>query len=246
MKVCPKCQSTYDDKFSFCKQCGVALINNNTNEKTTSPIAPVKENSNKNYLVIFVILIILAIAGAGFYYFSNKVQSLEKQVETQNAMIEKKQKSLDAVIEKQNKQLQEKESALATSKEEIERLNNEKVDFANDLLKSEAVNFFRNYHRAITNKDYGYAYDCLSNDMKRSLGSYNTYRNGYNTTISSNVVKATVLSVNGSTVEVEYILEARDYSKNNGTIIQNFAGTTVLQKNNGIWKIIDNRARKIR
>ena len=80
--------------------------------------------------------------------------------------------------------------------------------------------------------------------MKRSLGNYDTYCNGYVNTIYSSVTRTSVLSVTGNTVEVEYDLQAKDYNNSGGTIIQKFAGVVLLQKNGGVWKIIDNHARK--
>ena len=242
MKICPKCKSVYDNKFKYCKQCGVLLENKVINQKTVTPKEAKDSDSNSTlFAILFVVL--LVIAGVGFYYFNNKVQTLEKQVKTQSTLIKNNKKSVDSFFDKQN----EIENKLSVNEKAIEQLdNNISIKNNNDnFIKYEAIDFFKGYHRAITNKDYRFAYDCLSSDMKRSLGSYNTYRSGYNTTIYSTVTKANVISVNGNTVEVEYVLEAKDFNSSYDTVIQHFAGTVVLQKYNGIWKIIDNHARKI-
>ena len=67
------------------------------------------------------------------------------------------------------------------------------------------------FHVAITKKDYGKAYNnLLAPDMQRYIGPYDKFVQGYSTTISSSVKETNPISTDGSTVVMEYLLEAKD------------------------------------
>ena len=115
----------------------------------------------------------------------------------------------------------------------------------NISLGDEAVNFFRSYHMAITNKNYRVAYGCLGSQLQRELGGYNKYVSGFSNTVSSVVQDAYIASAQGDTVRVGYVLLAKDKDANYNIIQQRFRGEVVLKKINGLWKIVDNHANRI-
>ena len=114
-------------------------------------------------------------------------------------------------------------------------------------LETEAINFFKRYHEAITNKEFEFAFNCLSPKLQRDLGGFDKYFEGFLTTVSSRVQSAEVLSVQENTVVIKYVLKAEDFgeSKNADIVEQRFGGKAVLSKTGGTWKIIDNRARRL-
>jgi hypothetical protein len=100
------------------------------------------------------------------------------------------------------------------------------------------------FHVAITKKDYGKAYNnLLAPDMQRYIGPYDKFVQGYSTTISSSVEETNPISTGGSTVVMEYLLEAKDQLQS-GISVQFFKGTANLQKVNGVWKIVEVTAKK--
>lgn len=114
-------------------------------------------------------------------------------------------------------------------------------------IGTEAVSFFKKYHEAITNKDFEYAFNCLSPNLQRELGGFDKYFEGFITTVSSRVQSAEILSVQENTVVIKYVLKAEDFgeSKNADIVEQRFSGKAVLKKFDGIWKIVDNRAKRL-
>jgi hypothetical protein len=114
-------------------------------------------------------------------------------------------------------------------------------------IETEAIDFFKKYHEAITNKEFEYAFNCLSPNLQRDLGGFDKYFEGFITTVSSRVQSAEVLSLQENTVVIKYILKAEDFgeSKNADIVEQRFSGKAVLRKNGGVWKIIDNRAKRL-
>lgn len=114
-------------------------------------------------------------------------------------------------------------------------------------LEKEAVNFFKKYHEAITNKEFEFAFNCLSPNLQRELGGFDKYFEGFITTVSSRVQSTEVLSVQENTVVIKYVLKAEDFgeSKNADIVEQRFSGKAVLRKFDGIWKIVDNRAKRL-
>ena len=130
MRFCPKCGTSYSDKYRFCKQCGTSLIvKNNNNGKVQQSVNKVQQpvkSENNNMVWLVIIAVILAVAGVGVLYYKNEVESLKNQVKNQETLSETKQKSLETVIENQKKQLRSQETALANSVDEIKRLNNAK------------------------------------------------------------------------------------------------------------------------
>ena len=117
MKICPKCNEEYDDRFDFCKWCGVSLVkkkNENCQRTIKSNAGVVQHSSNEignNVIIALLFFIILAGAGFGYYYFNNKVQNLESQVKQQRITIENNDKAL----ERQKKKLDDVKETLSVT-----------------------------------------------------------------------------------------------------------------------------------
>ncbi len=90
MKFCPQCKTVYEDKFKFCKKCGVSLEIKTVNKKIVGQVQH-REESNDYLVWIIIALIVVAVVGIGFYHINDKIQMLDKKIEIQ------KKKELDDV-----------------------------------------------------------------------------------------------------------------------------------------------------
>ena len=101
MKICPKCNLTYNDEYSFCKRCGVALEDNQKNMQPVMPTGSVKGSSSNNLLIALIVVFVLILGSVGLYYFHGKMQALENQIQKQTHCRHHKQhhkKAGDGVI----------------------------------------------------------------------------------------------------------------------------------------------------
>lgn len=110
--------------------------------------------------------------------------------------------------------------------------------------KADPISAFQSFHEAITRKDFKTAYNILGSDMQKYIGTYEKFVQGYATTLSSTVTDAHVVTSDSSNAVIEYMLEAKDQLQT-GLSIQHFKGKANLQKTDGEWKIIENRAQKV-
>lgn len=106
-----------------------------------------------------------------------------------------------------------------------------------------ARNAFLAFHRNISNKNYQGAYNTFSPDMQKAMGSYSSFAQGYQNTISSSVKNLHIMSVSPSSVTFAYILEAEDRD-GSYTKTQQFNGQVTMIQDNGQWKIGDMAAQK--
>ena len=121
----------------------------------------------------------------------------------------------------------------AEERREIERTNNPEQTFLN-------------FHKAITERRLRDAYNILSPDYQRFVGSYEKFAPGYNTTIKSEVIYSKILS-NGDKkdsdiVTILYNLRAEDRD-GSGINVRYFAGKAKLKKINGQWRIDSTEAK---
>ena len=107
-----------------------------------------------------------------------------------------------------------------------------------------AVLAMREYHKAITNHQYDKAYSMMTYDMQNAMGTFENYRKGYSTTLSSNVTDIKVLSTEGNKVRIAFNLRARDRASGGRVLVQNFSGTALMLNVNGNWHIDEMRASK--
>ena len=114
MKVCPKCRTEYDNKYSFCKKCGVALEDVQSHQLPAVPHRSYNDSSNR-YLLIFGIVLVIVLGGVGFYHFHSKVRTLESQVNKQKIVINNADRNLESqksTLEEQQQKIKELEEAL--------------------------------------------------------------------------------------------------------------------------------------
>lgn len=102
----------------------------------------------------------------------------------------------------------------------------------------ESTKALQNYYRYLTNKDFANAYTYLSDEQRASLGTYDYWRNGYKSTLSTTLLSAKAVSVSPDTVVYNYRIESKDLI--NGRIKhQTFTGNVTMVKNNNNWSIQD-------
>lgn len=109
---------------------------------------------------------------------------------------------------------------------------------------SGAVTAMQAYHKAISNHNYQDAYGMMTPDMQNAMGTFENYRNGYQSTLSSTVTDTKVLSTDGNRVRIGYTLRARDRAKGGRVLVQVFSGTAIMVNNNGRWYIDEMQASK--
>lgn len=81
--------------------------------------------------------------------------------------------------------------------------------------EDEARQAFVEYHRAITNKDYGSAYATLTVEQKNRIGDFSSYSTGYTDTLSSEVSNLFPVNVSDDSVTFNYELTARNKMQGN-------------------------------
>ena len=102
----------------------------------------------------------------------------------------------------------------------------------------ESTKALQDYYRYLTNKDFANAYTYLSDEQRASLGTYDYWRNGYKSTLSTTLLSAKAVSVSPDTVVYNYRIESKDLI--NGRIKhQTFTGNVTMVKNNNNWIIQD-------
>ena len=102
----------------------------------------------------------------------------------------------------------------------------------------ESTKALQNYYRYLTNKDFANAYTYLSDEQRASLGTYDYWRNGYKSTLSTTLLSTKAVSVSPDAVVYNYRIESKDLV--NGRIKhQTFTGNVTMVKNNNNWIIQD-------
>lgn len=109
---------------------------------------------------------------------------------------------------------------------------------SNVAIANEAKGYLVGYFDALTARDFMKAYAMLTSRKQGELGSFETWKHGYDTSISSRIIDAKPQSVSPDHVVFEFQLESRD--RENGRVkVQNFAGTIVMVKQGSIWLLDD-------
>ena len=91
-----------------------------------------------------------------------------------------------------------------------------------------------NFHALITKKDFDSAYEAyLTENMRRQLGSYDSWKAGYRTTVKSEIKRVNSIKKVGNRVEIAYDLEATDNP--GGT--RYFTGRALIKNNGTFWAI---------
>ena len=165
MKVCPQCKTVYDNKFKFCKKCGVPLEVKTVNKKPVRQVQH-REESNDYWVWIVVALIVIAVAGIGFYHFNNKIQTLDKKIEIQKKKSKNEIQSLEDKIDNQIK-----------ANEEASSVNS----YDND-------NSFKNFRTSVPVKSYSNITDsAITGAYHSSVDIEGTYAHSADLTIDGNI-----------------------------------------------------------
>ncbi len=242
---CPNCGTKNND--IFCSNCGtkkpddfddskamtedkrnfsnlnVNNVNKNYNQfENKSQQSNISRNKNSNFvkyvLTVAVVVIIGVLAGVFVYMHKNAEEASSSNVKTETV------KSSDVTSsEVQTSSSSDANDTKSSNKDE----NNVNVDDARDK--------FTAFHQNITSHKLRDAYSCLSQDFQSKM-TYDGWATGFNTTLSSIPNNIRVISQNDNRVEFSYDLISRD-KVNDGIKVQNFAGTTILIKENGHWVI---------
>lgn len=108
----------------------------------------------------------------------------------------------------------------------------------------QSTNALQSYYDRLNQKNFNGAYALLSEQQQASVGYYNTWRNGYNTTLNVTLTSTRVLSANPNQVIYEYQLHAKD-SINGRVKHQFFTGNVTMEKVNSTWYIKDQDGRLV-
>lgn len=110
-----------------------------------------------------------------------------------------------------------------------------------DTIESDPYNgareTFLEYHKFITERKYDNAYDILSPKQKERHGTFKEFVKGYKNTVSSEVERLGVRSIDGKSVSIEYTLIARDRQNSDKVKIQTFRGEAILVYRDLRWFI---------
>lgn len=121
-------------------------------------------------------------------------------------------------------------------KESDDSSSTTKEDTASKNDSSDAAKAFRDFHAAITAKNYRKAYDYFSSTGKHVLGSWDSWAQGYKTTIASIPEGVTVVEQNDNETKLAYRLRAVD-NVDGKRVTRYLKGTVTLIKTDDGWKI---------
>lgn len=116
----------------------------------------------------------------------------------------------------------------------------------NAASAQEAQQALNNYYAAITNHNMSAAYNLLSADMQKHMGSLDAYAKGYQDTLNDVVTNVKVTSNSGDEVAFSYTLISRDRLNDGNVKEQTFDCTALLSKKTGSWHITNLSAKKIK
>ncbi len=108
--------------------------------------------------------------------------------------------------------------------------------FPTGMSPVQTINYF---HHKIVDGDYGLAHDVLTEDYKNFFQSYDDFKKGYSTTLTSKPENFRVSEQTDHRATLTYIIKSRDKLANHHIVEQTFECTTVLKKIDDNW-LIDN------
>ena len=133
----------------------------------------------------------------------------------------------------------EKETPKQETKPETKKNN----DIPENVMQ--AAKAFVEYHKNITDGNYSQAYNSMTSSRQNSMGTLQQYRSGFSDTISSEVTDLNLISNNGDSVTLEYVLDAKDRTSNGRVLYQQFKGQVEMVKVGNTWKINSGKSQKI-
>ena len=106
---------------------------------------------------------------------------------------------------------------------------------ANDAESAKGT--LRNFYSAISAKNLNAAWNLMTPEQQSRMGGYDSFHNGYSTTLSSAASNILVASSSSDKTVLNYTLTARDRAEGGKVKVQNFACSATLVKQDGSWKI---------
>ena len=114
----------------------------------------------------------------------------------------------------------------------------------NVVIADEARKSLSTYHEAITNHDFIQAYALMTSQKQSDLGTYEAWKDGYASTLSSKILDAKPTSVAPDRVIFAYQLEARD-SEGSRIKKQIISGNVTMVRQGNLWLMADSDGRVI-
>ena len=102
-----------------------------------------------------------------------------------------------------------------------------------------------NFYGAISRKDFSGAWRLMTPEQQSRMGSYNSFCQGYSSTLSSEAQNIAVASSAQNKVVLTYRLLARDRAPGGKVKVQVFNCTATLVPSGGEWKIIYTEAKQV-
>ena len=120
----------------------------------------------------------------------------------------------------------------------------EKPAANNDADANAAAQVLNKYYQTIANGNTSTAYNLLSADMQRHMGTLDQFKSGYQTTISHQLSDMNLVSAGDNQVVISYLLTARDRTPSKRVKVQVFRCEATLSKATGSWHIVNLSATK--
>ena len=102
------------------------------------------------------------------------------------------------------------------------------------------------FHHKITDRDFGMAWDVLTEDYKNFFKSYGSFEKGYATMLTSRPGSLRVIEQTGDTAKIAYVIHARDWLDETRIAEQAFECTAVLKMTEGGWLLDSGSGKLIR
>lgn len=108
-----------------------------------------------------------------------------------------------------------------------------------------AKQVFVDYNNALGNHNFDEAYNLMSPNRQKSMGTPSNFAAGYADTLESKVSNMKLTQTNQDEMVFDYVLEAKDRIDGNKILYQTFNGQVHMFKVNGQWKVGYSESKKI-
>ena len=108
-----------------------------------------------------------------------------------------------------------------------------------------AADSFKDYHTAISNRNFNKAYNMMTPNRKKGMGSLEQFAAGYANTLDSDITDVRYLSSEDNEIVLKYRLKARDRANNGRILVQIFDGQAHMFNLNGKWCVGYTEAQKV-
>ena len=102
-----------------------------------------------------------------------------------------------------------------------------------------------NFYNAISHKDYSGAWQMMTPEQQKRMGDYDSFRQGYSTTLSSEARNVPIASAAPDKVVLTYRLLARDRMPGGKVKAQVFDCSATMVPSGGNWKLLYTEAKQV-